>query len=40
MAILATFYCYDYGANTPEAVQKRATDQKDYNKCSLYVMVC
>ena len=40
VAILATFYCYNYGAKTSEAVQKRATDQQDYNKCSLCVMVC
>ena len=33
-AVLATFCCYDYGANASEAVQKIATDQKDYHKCS------
>ena len=27
-AILTTFCCYDFGANTSEAVQKIATDQK------------
>ena len=39
-AVLATFCCYDYGAYASEAVQKIATDQKDYHKCSLCVMVC
>ena len=38
--VLATFYCYDYGANDSEAVQKIATDQKDYQKCSSCVKVC
>ena len=34
-AVLATFCCYyNYGANAPEAVQKIATDQKEYHKCS------
>ena len=31
---------YDYGASTSEAVQKVATDQKGYHKCSLCVIVC
>ena len=35
--VLATFYCYDYGANASEAAEKIATDQKDYHKCSLCV---
>ena len=39
-AVLATFYCYDYGANAFEAVQKIATDQKDYHECSSCVIVC
>ena len=39
-AILATFCCYDYGANASEAVQKIATDQKDYHKCSSCAIVC
>ena len=39
-AVLATFRCYEYGANASEAVQKIATDQKDYPKCSSCVMVC
>ena len=34
-AVLATLCCYDYGANASEAVQKIATDQKDYQKCVL-----
>ena len=38
--VLATFCCYDYGDNAYEAVQKIATDQKDYYKCSLCVLVC
>ena len=39
-AVLTTFYCYDYSANASEAVQKIATDQKDYQKCSLCVILC
>ena len=39
-AVLATFCCYDYGANASEAVEKIATDQNDYHKCSLCVIVC
>ena len=39
-AVLATFCCHDYGANISEAVEKIATDQKDYHKCSLWVIVC
>ena len=37
-AVLATFCCYDYGANSSEAVEKIATDQKDYHKSSLGVI--
>ena len=33
-AVLATFCCYDHGANCSEAVQEIATDQKEYRKCS------
>ena len=33
-AVLATFCCYQYGGNGSEAVQKMATDQKDYQNCS------
>ena len=39
-AVLATFCCYDYGANASKAVQKIVTDQKDYHKCCLCVIVC
>ena len=39
-AVLVNFYCYDYDANNSEAVQNIATDQKDYRKCSLCVIVC
>ena len=39
-AILATFYCHEYGGNCSEAVQKIAADQKNYQKCSLCVTVC
>ena len=39
-AVLVTFCCYDYGANASETVQKIATDQKDYHKCSSCVIVC
>ena len=38
-AALATFCCYDYGANASEAIEKIATDQKDYHKCFLCVIV-
>ena len=39
-AVLATFYCYDYGANASEAVQKITTDQKGYQKSSSCVTLC
>ena len=39
-AVLATFCCFDYGANAFETVQKIATDQKDYYKCSSCVIFC
>ena len=39
-AVLATFCCYDYGAVASDAVQKITTDQKDYHKCSFYIIVC
>ena len=39
-AVLATFYCYDYGGNASEALQKIATHQNDYHKCSSCVIVC
>ena len=39
-AVLATFCCYDHGANASEAFQKIATNQKEYHKCSSYIMIC
>ena len=34
--VLATFCCYDYGANSSDVVEKIATDQKDYDKSSFH----
>ena len=39
-AVLASFCCYDCGADAFEAVQKIATDQKEYHKCTSCVMLC
>ena len=39
-AVLASFCSHDYGANGFEAVQKIYADQKEYHKCSSYVIVC
>ena len=39
-SVLASFCCYDYGAKASEAVQKIATDQKEYRKCSSCVTIC
>ena len=39
-AVLASFCCYGYGANSSEAAPKIATYQKDYRKCSSCVVVC
>ena len=39
-AILAFFCCYDHGAKASKAVQKIATDQKEYPKCSSCVIIC
>ena len=40
-AVLATFCCYDYGANASEVVQKIITnDQKEYHKRSSYDIIC
>ena len=39
-AVLTTFCCYDHGAKVSEAVQKIATDQKEYRKCFLFVIIC
>ena len=36
-AVLAILYCYEYGANASEAVQKITTDQK---KLSQMLFVC
>ena len=38
--VLATFCCYDCGANVSEGVQMIAKNQKDYHKCSSYVVIC
>ena len=38
-AVLANFCCYDHGAEASEAVQKIATDQKEYRKCFLCVII-
>ena len=38
-AVLANFCCYDYGANASEAVEKIATNQKDYRRCFFGVKV-
>ena len=32
--------CYDYGENVSEPVEKIAAVEKDYHKCSFYVIVC
>ena len=39
-AVLATFCCFDHGAKASEAVQKFATDQKEYCKCPSCVIIC
>ena len=36
-AVLVTSYCYDHVAKASEAVQKIATDQKDYPKSFFFV---
>ena len=38
--VLAPFCFYYYGVNASEAVQKIATDQKDYRKCFSCVIIC
>ena len=38
--VLTTFCCYEYDANASEAVQRIATDQKEYRSCSSYVTIC
>ena len=39
-AVLVTFCCYDHVAKASEVVQKIATDQKEYRKCSSCVIIC
>ena len=39
-AVLVSFCCYDHGGNASEAVQKIASDQKEYRKCSSFGCVC
>ena len=39
-SVLTTLWCYDYDANTSEAVRNVAKDQKDYHNCSSCVIVC
>ena len=38
---LAIFYCYDYGANAPEAVEKITANEKDCTNapCVLYSLL-
>ena len=38
-AASATFCCYDHGGKASEAVQKIATDKKEYRKCSSCVII-
>ena len=38
--VLATFCSYNHASKSSEAVQKIATDQKDYRKCSSCVIIC
>ena len=39
-AVLANFCCCDHRAKTSEEIQKIATDQKEYCKCSLCAIIC
>ena len=39
-AVLAIFRSYDHDVNTSKAVEKIATDEKDYLKCSLCFIAC
>ena len=39
-AVLATLCCYEHCGNSSEAVQKIATDQKEYHKCYSSVIIC
>ena len=38
-AVLATFSCYEHSTMASEAVQKIATDQKEYHKCFSCVII-
>ena len=38
--VLATSCCYGLGVMASEAVQKIATDRKEYRKCSSCVIIC
>ena len=38
-AVKATFCCYDHNAKASKAVQKIATDEKKYRKCSSCVII-
>ena len=38
--VLTTFYFFDHGAKASAAVQKIATDHKEYRKCSWCVIIC
>ena len=39
-AVLVTFCCYEHDIKASEAVQKIATDQKEYRKSSFCVIIC
>ena len=39
-AVLALFHSYAYGTNAAEAVEKMATDEKDYHKYSFCFIIC
>ena len=39
-AVLVIFCCYDHGGKASETVQKITTDQKEYHKCFLCVIMC
>ena len=38
--VLATFCYYDHGARASGEVQKITTDQQEYRKCTLRVIIC
>ena len=37
--VLATFCCYDHGAEVSETVQKIAKDRKEYRRCSSCIII-